>query len=104
MSLQGRCCNGPGIITGLWLKDPTDKQWNDDAEMKIWREFMGKYMPGANQEDGNYIYAYSVSFLMEQTLKKCGDDHRRAAFFMPGASIPLHAPLPRQGERNMRGE
>jgi branched-chain amino acid transport system substrate-binding protein len=65
--------NGQGIITGLWLKDPTDKQWDNDAEMKTWREFMGKYMPGANQDDGNYIYAYAVSSLMAETLKKCGD-------------------------------
>ena len=89
--------NGQGIITGLWLKDPTDKQWNDDAEMKIWREFMGKYMPGANQEDGNYIYAYSVSFLMEQTLKKCGDDLTRENVMRQAANhqklrVPLLLP------------
>jgi branched-chain amino acid transport system substrate-binding protein len=65
--------NGQGIITGLWLKDSTDKQWNEDAEMKAWRAWMTKYMPSANQDDGNYIYAYAVSNLMEATLKKCGD-------------------------------
>jgi branched-chain amino acid transport system substrate-binding protein len=65
--------NVQGVITAAWLKDPTDKQWDGDAEMKTWREWMGKYMPGANLGDVNYVYAYSVSFLMEQTLKKCGD-------------------------------
>ena len=65
--------NGQGIITGLWLKDSTDKQWDNDEEMKTWRAWMTKYMPGANQDDGNYIYAYAVSNLMEATLKKCGD-------------------------------
>ena len=89
--------NGQGIITGLWLKDPTDKQWNDDAEMKMWREFMGKYMPGANQDDGNYIYAYSVSFLMEQTLKKCGDTLTRENVMRQAANhqklrVPLLLP------------
>jgi branched-chain amino acid transport system substrate-binding protein len=69
--------NVQGVITAAWLKDPTDKQWNADAELKTWREFMTKYMPGANQDDGNYVYAYSVSFLMEQTLKKCGDNLTR---------------------------
>jgi len=38
---------------------------------------MGKYMPGANLSDVNYVYAYSVSFLMEQTLKACGDNLTR---------------------------
>jgi branched-chain amino acid transport system substrate-binding protein len=65
--------NGQGIITAAYLKDPTDKRWADDAEMKTWRAWMDKYMPGANQGDANYIYAYSVSFLMHQTLAKCGD-------------------------------
>ena len=65
--------NGQGIITAAYLKDPTDKRWDDDAEMKMWRAWMDKYMPGANQGDANYIYAYSVSFLMHQTLAKCGD-------------------------------
>ena len=65
--------NGQGIITAAYLKDPTDKRWEDDAEMKTWRAWMDKYMPGANQGDANYIYAYSVSFLMHQTLAKCGD-------------------------------
>ena len=65
--------NGQGIITAAYLKDPTDKRWEDDAEMKTWRAWMDKYMPGANQGDANYVYAYSVSFLMQQTLAKCGD-------------------------------
>ena len=65
--------NGQGIITAAYLKDPTDKRWEDDAEMKTWRAWMDKYMPGANQGDANYVYAYSVSFLMQQTLTKCGD-------------------------------
>jgi branched-chain amino acid transport system substrate-binding protein len=65
--------NGQGIITAAYLKDPTDKRWDDDAEMKTWRAWMDRYMPGANQGDANYVYAYSVSFLMQQTLAKCGD-------------------------------
>ena len=69
--------NVQGVITAAWLKDPTDKQWDGDAEMKTWREWMAKYMPGANLGDVNYVYAYSVSFLMEQTLKKCGDNLTR---------------------------
>jgi branched-chain amino acid transport system substrate-binding protein len=41
--------------------------------MKTWRAWMDKNMPGANKGDANYVYAYSVSFLMHQTLKNCGD-------------------------------
>jgi branched-chain amino acid transport system substrate-binding protein len=69
--------NVQGVITAAWLKDPTDKQWDDDAEMKAWRDWMAKYMPSANLGDVNFVYAYSVSYLMEQTLKKCGDNLTR---------------------------
>src|SRR5581483_3360137 len=29
--------NVQGVITAAWLKDPTDKQWDNDADMKEWR-------------------------------------------------------------------
>src|SRR5262249_11124255 len=34
--------NSEGIITGLYLMDPTDKQWDGNADMKAWRAFMAK--------------------------------------------------------------
>jgi branched-chain amino acid transport system substrate-binding protein len=89
--------NCQGIITAAYLKDPTDHQWDNDAEMKAWREFMNKYLQGANQADGGYVFAYSVSFLMEQTLKKCGDDLTRANLMKQAAGhqklrVPLLLP------------
>jgi branched-chain amino acid transport system substrate-binding protein len=62
-----------GILTAQYLKDPTDKQWANSADMKAWRAWMDKNMPGANQDDANYTFAYSVSSLMLETLKRCGD-------------------------------
>jgi branched-chain amino acid transport system substrate-binding protein len=52
--------NVQGVITAAWLKDPTDHQWDNDQEMKTWREWMAKYNPNANVGDVNYVYAYSV--------------------------------------------
>jgi branched-chain amino acid transport system substrate-binding protein len=69
--------NAQDIVTAVYLKDPTDRKWVDDAEMKMWREWMTKYMPKASQGDANYIYAYAVSFLMHETLKECGDNLTR---------------------------
>jgi branched-chain amino acid transport system substrate-binding protein len=69
--------NVQGIIAAAWLKDPTDKQWADDDEIKTWRQWMAKYNPSGNVEDVNYVYAYSVCYLLEQTLKKCGDNLTR---------------------------
>ena len=45
--------NSQGIITAAYLKDPTDKQWDDDAEMKTWRAWMDQVhaagQPGRRQ-------------------------------------------------------
>jgi branched-chain amino acid transport system substrate-binding protein len=89
--------NVQGVLTAAWLKDPTDKQWDDDAEMKTWREWMAKYVPGGNVQDINYIYAYAVSFLMHETLKKCGNQLTRANLMKQAAGhdklrVPLLLP------------
>jgi branched-chain amino acid transport system substrate-binding protein len=89
--------NAQGIITASYLKDATDKQWDDDAEMKTWRAWMNKWMPGANQADANHIYAYAVSFLMHETLKKCGDTLTRENVMKQAANhqklrVPLLLP------------
>ena len=76
-----------GGITAAHLEDPTDKQWEDDAEMKAWRAWMAKYMPGANLGEVNYVYAYSVAFLMEATLKRCGDALTRANLMKQAAGF-----------------
>jgi len=89
--------NAQGIITASYMKDATDKQGDADEEMKAWREWMGKYMPGANQADANHIYGYAVSFLMHQTLKKCGDELTRENVMKQAANhqklrVPLLLP------------
>ena len=79
--------NSQGIITAYYLKDATDKQWANDAELKQWTAWMDKYMPGANKADANYVYAYAVSFLMHETLKRCGDNLTRANVMKQAASF-----------------
>jgi branched-chain amino acid transport system substrate-binding protein len=89
--------NSQGIITASYLKDPTDKQWDDAADMKAWRAFMAKNMPNANTGDGSYAYAYCVAHLMVETLKRCGDELTRANVMKQSAgfhNFPLPLLLP----------
>jgi branched-chain amino acid transport system substrate-binding protein len=66
--------NSQGIITAQYLKDPTDKQWADAEDLKVWSAWMDKWMPGANKADASHVFGYAVSSLMHETLKKCGDN------------------------------
>ncbi|MHC2440343.1 ABC transporter substrate-binding protein [Bradyrhizobium sp. USDA 4451] len=89
--------NCQGIITSQYLMDPSDHKWDGDADMKAWREFMAQYMPGANTADMSYPSTYSVDYLMEQTLKRCGDDLTRANLMKQATSfqdfkVPLLIP------------
>jgi branched-chain amino acid transport system substrate-binding protein len=66
-----------GLTTALYMKDPTDPQWEKDTGMRKWHEFMKKYMPAADQADFNYVYGYGAAQLMTMVLKACGDDLTR---------------------------
>jgi branched-chain amino acid transport system substrate-binding protein len=69
--------NAIGMITAGYLKDPNEPTMKNDAGMNEWRDFMAKYMPGANTSDGSYPYAYAVSKAMLQVLKQCQSDFTR---------------------------
>jgi len=69
--------NVQGVITALYLMDPTDKQFDSHADMKAWVAWMGKHNAGASLQDASNVFAYAVSSLMHETLKKCGDNLTR---------------------------
>ncbi len=84
--------NAQGIITAAYLKDPTDKQWDNAEDMKAWRAWMAKNMPNASTLDANYVFAHSVASLMVETLKRCGDDLTRANVMKQAASFHNYVP------------
>jgi len=79
--------NGVGIITTGYMKDPTDPAFKDDAGLNEWRAFMGKYMPGADLSDNNFVFAYGVSTVMLQVLKQCNGDFSRANIMKQAANL-----------------
>ena len=86
--------NCQGILTAQYLMDPTDKQWDTHAEMKMWKAWMAKSNPLANLTDAANVYAYSVAFLMHETLKKCGDTLTRENVMKQAANFQkLRVPL-----------
>jgi branched-chain amino acid transport system substrate-binding protein len=79
--------NAQGIISSAWIKDPTDPQWKDDADIKAWNAFLDKYYPEANRTDANVIYGYAVAQTMVHVLKECGNDLTRANIMKQAASM-----------------
>src|SRR5579862_6812409 len=79
--------NAQGIISSAWLKDPTDVQWKDDADVHAWNAFLDKYYPEANRADANVMFGYIVSQAMVEVLKRCGNDLTRANIMKQAASF-----------------
>jgi branched-chain amino acid transport system substrate-binding protein len=79
--------NSQGIISSAWIKDPTDAQWKDDADIKGWNAFLDKYYPEANRADANVIYGYAVAQTMAYVLKQCGNDLTRENVMKQAASL-----------------
>jgi branched-chain amino acid transport system substrate-binding protein len=85
--------NGIGVITGLYLKDPTDPQWQDTKEYKDWLEFMQKYHPQGDLKDGFNVYGYTVAQTLVQTLKQAGDNLTRENVMKEAANLDLTLPM-----------
>jgi branched-chain amino acid transport system substrate-binding protein len=66
-----------GMLSTNYMKDPVDPSWASDPGMQQWRDFMAKYMPGADTTDASYVYGYGVSTTMLHVLKQCNGDFSR---------------------------
>jgi branched-chain amino acid transport system substrate-binding protein len=76
-----------GLITTAYLKEPTDKQFESDAAIVKWRDFMKKYYPDGSLIDNLNVYGYSVAQTIAQVLKQCGDNLTRENVIRQAASM-----------------
>ena len=76
-----------GLISTQYLKDPTDKTWDNDAGIKEWRAFMAKYYPEGSLTDTSNIVGYGAVQTLVQVLKQCGDNLTRENVMKQAASL-----------------
>ena len=76
-----------GLISTAYIKDPTDKQWANDAAIKKWEVFMKKYYPEGSLIDNSNVYGYTVASTLHQVLKQCGDNLTRENVMRQAASM-----------------
>ena len=82
-----------GLISTLFVKDPGDARWKDDAEMKAFLAFMDKYQPSANKGDLLNVWGYADASTLVQVLKQCGDDLSRDNVMKQAANVHKFHPL-----------
>jgi branched-chain amino acid transport system substrate-binding protein len=76
-----------GIISGAYLKDPTDSHWQNDPGLKEWLEFMQRYYPEGDVTDLYNVYAYATAQTLVQVLKQCGNDLTRDNLMRQAANL-----------------
>jgi branched-chain amino acid transport system substrate-binding protein len=79
-----------GLISTAYIKDPTDKQWANDAAIEKWRAFMKKYYPDGSLTDNSNVYGYTVAATLHQVLRQCGDNLTRENVMKQAASMKDH--------------
>jgi branched-chain amino acid transport system substrate-binding protein len=82
-----------GIITAIYLKDPSDPTWANDPGLAEYRAFMKQYLPDLDPNDANTVYAYGVSMTMVKVLQQCGNDFSRDNIMRQAASL-AHFTIP----------
>jgi branched-chain amino acid transport system substrate-binding protein len=79
--------NSQDIISAAYLKDASDKQWDNDPGMKEFYAFMSKDFPEGDKLDQGTVVGYGVAQTLVQVLKQCGDNLTRENVMQQAASM-----------------
>jgi ABC-type branched-subunit amino acid transport system substrate-binding protein len=79
--------NAQDIISAAYVKDASDKQWDNDPGMQEFYAFMNKYFPEGDKLDGGTVVGYGVAQTLVQVLKQCGDNLTRENVMKQAASL-----------------
>jgi branched-chain amino acid transport system substrate-binding protein len=82
-----------GLVTGAYMKDPSDPQWKDDPGYKDWLAFMQKYLPGSDLTDINNVYGYCAAQTGVQVFKQCGQDLSRENIMRQAGDLDITLPM-----------
>ena len=79
--------NAQDIISAAYLKDASDKQWDNDPGMKEFYAFLEKDFPEGNKLDGSVVVGYGVAQTLVKVLQMCGDNLTRENVMKQAASL-----------------
>ena len=83
-----------GVITGYYLKDPTDPAWDNDPGMMQFQAWRAKYAPQSDVENPVWAYGYTMAQALVLVLQRAGDDLSRENIMKTATSLPDTTTLP----------
>lgn len=65
--------NVQGVVSGAFTKDPADPRWADDAAIKLYKEKLAKYAPGADPTNTYTLIGWAAADSFRKTFEsaKC---------------------------------
>jgi ABC-type branched-subunit amino acid transport system substrate-binding protein len=79
--------NAQDIISVSYVMDPLDPQWKDDPGMKVFDDFLAKYLPEGNRADALLMTGFNSAQTLVQVLRQCGDDLTRENVMKQAANL-----------------
>ena len=79
--------NAKGVISALYLKDPTDPRFQDDPAYKDWLAWMDQYYPEGDRLSIFNVYGYTVAQTLVKVLEQAGDTLTRQNIMQQAASL-----------------
>jgi branched-chain amino acid transport system substrate-binding protein len=78
-----------GIISAVYLKEPSDPRWADDDGIRQFRIFMNRYYPDGDQENGTTVFGYGAAMAFARVLGQCGDNLTRENLMRQMTSLDM---------------
>lgn len=90
-------------LTVQYAKDPASTTWDNDAAMKLYKQVMAKYRPGARVTDSLNYYGVAVAHAFVQLMYKAGKNPTRASLMKAYRSWDEANPFLLPGNRQRTG-
>ena len=68
-----------GSISSQFLKDPTDPALARDPGVKLYKQILRRYLPGAKVKEVAHLYGMAVAYTMVDALRRAGAQPTRAS-------------------------
>lgn len=76
-----------GVITATWERNPSDPSQADHPAVKRFKEFAARYMPNLDLNNTAALPGYNNAYMIEQVLRRCGDDLTRENVLKQATSL-----------------
>src|ERR1700744_2671392 len=84
--------NAKGLVSAWWEIGPTDPAVANNPAVVAYKEFLKKYLPSISIDDNTAIPGYNNAYMIEQVLKRCGDDLTRETLLKNATTLKGEKP------------